>query len=53
MKKLLKKFGVTKDIELTYPEFVKAGGQLCERDFNNVFFPKEKKKTKKVSKSKK
>ena len=52
MKDLLKKFGVTKDIELNYEEYVKAGGFLPKADFQKVFFP-PKKKEKKVTRKKK
>jgi len=48
MKDLLKKFGVTKEIELNYEEYVKAGGFLPRADFENVFLkPKKKVKRKK------
>lgn len=45
MKELLKKFGVDKDIELNFCEYVKAGGYLPEKDFNRIFLaPKKEEK---------
>jgi len=43
MKDLLKKFGVTKEIELNYKEYVKAGGFLPRADFERLFLNTTKK----------
>jgi len=47
MKDLLEKFGVTKEIELNFEEYVKAGGFLPRADFENVFLKPKKEKRKK------
>lgn len=51
MKDLLKKFGVTKEIELNYVQYVEAGGYLPEKDFNRIFLaPKKEVKPKRKRK---